>query len=98
MENVSDIALFRGQNAAPGGLKATGKRQDFLDSLRKMLPYVTVNSRAFTIYSGNRFQYTKPMSEAPREIRHPARAIVKTLLYIDSEGRSRVIDWCYLTR
>jgi len=98
-KNFSDlVSLSLSLAPEKGGFK--GKtRDELLSCFKDILPYITVQSRAFTILSENRFYFPgKRGAEAPSSVRHPARAAVKALVHLSSQGEMRIIDWCYLTR
>jgi type II secretory pathway component PulK len=74
-------------------------RLDIITALKEIWPCVTVQSRSFTIYSENRFHFPlKPEGGSSKEIRHPARSVVKTLVLVNSRGSVRIIDWGFLTQ
>ncbi len=98
-ENITDIMRFatslpKGQS----GLKDTS-RAEILESLRKVLPYITVQSRSFMVYSESRFGRSRRTQGAtPKQERQPARSIVKALLRLTPRGNAELVNWCYLTR
>jgi len=95
-KNISDVFSFA--IAIPrekSGFKGLG-RDLILSRMREIIPYITVQSRAFTIYSENRFDFPTQKDQRPRDARNPARSMVRTLVHLKSDGGMRLINWCYL--
>lgn len=91
------IDLLLETSPKDSGLKEKS-RTEILSISREIWPYITVQSRSFTIYSENRFHFpSKPADGSSKEVRHPARSIVKTLVLVNPQGSLRIIDWGYLT-
>jgi hypothetical protein len=97
-ENVTDVArLAMTFSRSEGGLKESS-RQEILERLRAFLPYVTVSSTAFMIYSENHFRTPRRTGETPEDIRNPARSTVRALIQVMPGGAPHIIDWCYLSQ
>ena len=95
-KNISDVLSFIMQ--IPGdksGFKGL-ERDQILNRMREIIPYLTVQSRAFTIYSENRFDFPRQKEQGSRDVRYPARSMVRALLHLKSDGSMRIIDWCYI--
>lgn len=95
-KNISDVLSFT--IALPGeksGFKGM-ERNMILSRMREIVPYITVQSRAFTIFSENRFDIPGSEEQGPKDVRNPARSMVRALLHLRSDGKMRIIDWCYL--
>jgi len=97
-ENVTDVVrLAMTLSKSDGGLRESS-RQEILENLRKFLPYVTVSSTSFMIYSENHFKASRQTGETPENIRNPARSVVRSLIQVMPSGASKIIDWCYLSQ
>jgi type II secretory pathway component PulK len=97
-ENVTDVArLAMTFSRSDGGLKEAS-RQEILERLRVFLPYVTVSSTSFMIYSENHFRSPRRTGETPEDIRNPARSTVRALIQVMPGGAPHIIDWCYLSQ
>jgi type II secretory pathway component PulK len=95
-ENVSDIVDFL--SFSDGRLIVNPDRSQALSMLRDILPYITVQSSSFTVYSENTFTYPAYGKNAGKEPRNPARSTVRALINLTPDGKSKIIDWCYLSR
>lgn len=97
-ENPSDIMRLAMKLPAREAGFINTDRTAVLERYRKFLPYITVQSRSFTIYSENRFIYPRKTNETPQEPRNAARAIVRSLIQLTPDGLPQIIDWRFLTQ
>ena len=97
-ENPSDIMRLALKLPAREAGFINTERDTVLERYKKILPYITVQSRSFTIYSQNKFVYPKKSKETPQEPRNAARAIVRSLIQLTPEGLPQIIDWRFISQ
>ena len=97
-KNISDVLYFTlNVPMEKSGFKGLD-RNHALSCLSEIIPYITVQSRAFTVYSENRFDFPRQKDQGSKDVRPPARSTVRALLHLSSDGKMRIIDWCYLAQ